>query len=315
MLRKMYLVPAERFNKEGPKPPHQKSNNIRVMHKHPPPPKARKPRKQKKPIKRHITKHSYPDKWLMYRKKMQEEKMRNNMLIKTISQFLRKVLPATGALASERQQMIPTKLETPKSETPKRTSARLPVRSILSSASSSGTPAAEHWEAGPSTESVYETTTPPPPSHAAMSEEDVKEFTTRHFGPTASPYMTSYVYDKDFLDKHYGIRKEGEKYKIGDSAVTIDTNSDIYVKRKRFAGTEGLWELLTKKKPNVDIVTSDDYRQYKGILEMTNAHLEGYMPGGNIHISRGFKYKEIISKLFAPTRSRGAESALRKRWA
>ena len=247
---------------------------------------------------------------------MQEEKMRRNMLIKTISDFLSKVLPAADASTTasiKQQQLIPTKLETPKSETPKRKTTHIPVRSILSSASSSGTPTAEHWEAGPSTETVY-ATTPPSPSRAAIPEEDVEEFTRRNFGPTASPYMASYVYDRDFLDKQYGIRKEGEEYKIGDSAVTIDVHSDIYVKGKRFRGTEGLWELLTHKKPNVNIVTTDDYKKYKGILEMTNAHLEGYVPGGNIHISRGFKYKEIISKLFAPTRRRGAESALRRHW-
>jgi hypothetical protein len=89
---------------------------------------------------------------------------------------------------------------------------------------------------------------PPPPSHAAISEEDVEEFTRRNSGPTASRYMISYVYDRYFLDKQYGIGKEGEEYKIGDSAVTIDDNSDIFVNSKRFRGTEGQWELLTPKK-------------------------------------------------------------------
>jgi hypothetical protein len=30
---------------------------------------------------------------------------------------------------------------------------------------------------------------------------------------------------------------------------------------------------------------------------MTNAHLEQYEPGGNIHVSRGVKYRDVISKL------------------
>jgi hypothetical protein len=56
--------------------------------------------------------------------------------------------------------------------------------------------------------------------------------------------------------------------------VTIEENTNIYLKDKHFKGTEGLWELLTRKKPNLHFVTTKDYRKYKSILQMTNAHME-----------------------------------------
>jgi len=56
--------------------------------------------------------------------------------------------------------------------------------------------------------------------------------------------------------------------------------------------------------------TTADLKQYKTILEMTNAHLEGYEPHANIRTSKGLKYK-IMSKLFPGTRQSGVEAALR----
>jgi len=67
----------------------------------------------------------------------------------------------------------------------------------------------------------------------------------------------------------------------------------------------------------VDIhsVTTAYIKQYKTILEMTNAHLEGFKPRANIRTSKGVKYKDIISKLFpGGTRQSGVEAALRREW-
>jgi transcriptional regulator len=38
---------------------------------------------------------------------------------------------------------------------------------------------------------------------------------------------------------------------------------------------------------------------------MTNVHLEQYEPGGSIYVSRGVKYRDIISKLFPQCDTRG----------
>jgi hypothetical protein len=53
-------------------------------------------------------------------------------------------------------------------------------------------------------------------------EEDVPEYS---FGLTASLYLAPYAYDSDSLDKQYGIRKDGDKYRIGNCIVTIDGDS------------------------------------------------------------------------------------------
>jgi hypothetical protein len=135
----MYLLPAEAEGllKSVKPPPPRRPDSSRLVRK-PTPPKPRKTNtKREKTAKlRRITKRSssYYEKWLKYRKEMQEWKMRNNILIKTISQFLRNVRPATGATAttaansSMQQQLNPTKIETPKAETPKRAATK---RNIL----------------------------------------------------------------------------------------------------------------------------------------------------------------------------------------
>ena len=59
--------------------------------------------------------------------------------------------------------------------------------------------------------------------------------------------------------------------------------------------------------------TKSDLNAYKRILVLTNAHLVGYEPGGDIQISRGVKYAKVISKLF-PRARRRHRSALRHYW-
>jgi len=63
-------------------------------------------------------------------------------------------------------------------------------------------------------------------------------------------------------------------------------------------------------------ITTDDLKQYKTILEMTNAHLEDY-PNANIRTSKGLKFRDVISRLFpgiTTTRQSGVENALRREW-
>ena len=55
---------------------------------------------------------------------------------------------------------------------------------------------------------------------------------------------------------------------------------------------------MTRKNVNSDVITKIDLSAYKRILELTNAHLVGYEPVGDIQISRGVKYAKVISKPF-----------------
>ena len=123
-----------------------------------------------------------------------------------------------------------------------------------------------------------------------------------------------YLYKRRFLDTQYGIRKDGDTFKICDSPVLVDQDGDIKIKENEFRGSEGLWELLTRKNVNKEQVTSDDLRKYKKILLLTNAHLEGYDPAGAINVGRGKKFRKIIVPLFAMLKSRGVESGVRRSW-
>jgi hypothetical protein len=86
----------------------------------------------------------------------------------------------------------------------------------------------------------------------------------------------------------------------------VDRDGNIHINNVEFPATKGLWELLTRKRVDTKSVTSADIKKYKTILEMTNAHLEGYKPRANIHTSKGVKYKEIISKLSRAASDRAA---------
>jgi hypothetical protein len=96
--------------------------------------------------------------------------------------------------------------------------------------------------------------------------------------------------------------------------VTVDANSDLYINDKHFKATRGLLELLTSKSVNKELVNEDDLKQYKNILNLTSVHLEEYEPDAPIHVSRGIKFKTVITKLFSQTKRRGIETSLHKEW-
>jgi len=123
------------------------------------------------------------------------------------------------------------------------------------------------------------------------------------YGDTASPFLFSP--NTRFLDTQYGMRKDGDNLKIGNSNVTVDNSSNITIRGKQFEGTADLWKLLTRKTVDYNSIDKNDLHKYKTILEMTNAHLEG----GNIQTSRGIKFSNVITKLFPE-----AKRASRQQW-
>jgi len=118
-----------------------------------------------------------------------------------------------------------------------------------------------------------------------------------------------YVYKRRILETQYGIRKDRDIFKIGDSPVLEHQDGDITFKENEFRGSEGLWELLTLKNVNKEHVTSDDLRKYKKILLLTNVLLEGFHPRGFI-VGRGKKIPRNYRPLFARPKGRGVESGL-----
>jgi len=94
---------------------------------------------------------------------------------------------------------------------------------------------------------------------------------------------------------------------VSDSAILVDTDSDIKIKGQEFRGTKGLWELLTPKNVNRKHITKEDLKKYKKLLVLTNAHLTDYQPGVDIQATRGPKFHGVISHFFPQNRRRGIE--------
>jgi len=85
--------------------------------------------------------------------------------------------------------------------------------------------------------------------------------------------------------------------------------SNVTIKEEQLKGTEDLWKLLTRKHVNYDSIDKNDLQRYKTILEMTNAHLDGYKAGSNIETFRGNNFKNVIAKLFPEVKF-----AIRQKW-
>jgi hypothetical protein len=148
-----------------------------------------------------------------------------------------------------------------------------------------------------------------------VTETEVQQFGTKHFVELASPYVTPYLYNKAYLDRQFGVRKDADgEFRIGNSEIAIDEHSNVVLQGKTYTGTKDLFELLTRKKLNHSLISTQDLKNYKRILEVTSGHLENNDPSGVIKTTRGVKFREIISRLFPVTKKRGVESALRRTW-
>jgi len=77
-----------------------------------------------------------------------------------------------------------------------------------------------------------------------------------------------------------------------------------------FRGTEGLWELLTRKNVNTELIGKEDLKTKKII----GNELNRYQLGDNINITQGEKFRDVIRPLFSKPKRRGFESALSRKW-
>lgn len=100
-----------------------------------------------------------------------------------------------------------------------------------------------------------------------------------------------------FEDVPYGVRKERGKLMMGSSRVKLN-NDTITVGTHVYGMTVGLYELLFKKVPNLDLVTERDSQDYKHMLIETNAHRRDFDPHKPIKANKGRKYLNLIKPLF-----------------
>jgi len=121
-------------------------------------------------------------------------------------------------------------------------------------------------------------------------DNDVTEKGEGNVGTVASP-------PRRFLDTQYGIIRDGEQLMIGDSPVFINPDDNVTIKGTVFRGTEGLWELLTPKNVNTQLIDKEDLKAK--YIDIDNPHLTRYQHEDNINITRGKKFREFIEPLFA----------------
>jgi len=220
---------------------------------------------------------------------MQEADLSRKTLIQKIADFLQKVLPCH----TDNSKAVPQNFETPDI-----------IAGPISEAHDRSLPFMSRAHEG-----VFETPIKRSLSVDTDEEEEgaryvpgetvVKEFSTKHFGTVASPYISAYVYRRGNLDRDSGIRRDTNgQFRIGKAIVDIDQDSNVFVLGKSYKGTRGLFELLTRKKVDHSFITDKDLKSYKKILEATHCHLENYDSSGIIKTTRGVKFKEVISKLF-----------------
>jgi hypothetical protein len=90
-------------------------------------------------------------------------------------------------------------------------------------------------------------------------------------------------------------------FKIGRSIFFNSfkyNDKHVFVDGRKYKATQGLWELLTKSKPDKNAVTLQGKQAYKQILPQSNAHRVNYSPTGKIKANKGIKYTRFISQLF-----------------
>jgi hypothetical protein len=103
-------------------------------------------------------------------------------------------------------------------------------------------------------------------------EKYVTQFATHNFGSLASQYITPYLYrGGSSLDREYGLRRDQVgKFRVGNLKIEIGKDSNIFIANKKFKGTKGLFEILTRNKIQHSEITSHDLKTYK--------HRENYDP-------------------------------------
>nr|CAI5850281.1 unnamed protein product [Callosobruchus analis] len=117
-----------------------------------------------------------------------------------------------------------------------------------------------------------------------LAEESLMEYLDQ-YDPLPRKYIREMYEDDEHkeTDHQYGVRLDTtvEKLKIGDSQLDI-VGSDVYVKGKRYKGTQGLYEQLFKKYPNKALFNDEDVENYRRIVYKTNAHRRHHRRSGQI---------------------------------
>ena len=96
------------------------------------------------------------------------------------------------------------------------------------------------------------------------------------------------------IDLEVGVRKtQSGKFMFGNKQIKFE-NNQFTIGDKSYTLTEGILELLFKKAPNMNSITSKDYEIMEELVLMTNAHKKSYWSTGKIR-TENLKLKNCLS--------------------
>jgi len=85
---------------------------------------------------------------------------------------------------------------------------------------------------------------------------------------------------------------------MGRKRVIIDKDSNLFVDGKRYEGTQGLWELIVKNKPETGVCDDNDVINYKKIIKRTGAMINLKNPQKPAGHSQGYKWVNFMQPIW-----------------
>lgn len=141
----------------------------------------------------------------------------------------------------------------------------------------------------------------------ASSSRIISSSPTNIHNDTLKKYLNSFnnKNKRKTLDTEYGVRKLQTGLFIGNSNISF-TNDFVHVVDKNYQRTPGLIELLFKKIPNINILTTEDIKNYQTIVKQTNADRKHYLADRSVRESKEWKFKNFIAKNKQNTSKKGS---------
>jgi hypothetical protein len=110
-----------------------------------------------------------------------------------------------------------------------------------------------------------------------------------------SKYIVNVLKRKGSHDSTFRVYEDDPdgSFKIGRSSFKYN-DKHVFVDGKKYKVTPGLWELLSRSKPDKDLVTLHDRQTFKQILLQSNAHRVNYSPTGKIRQIKDLNIRSLF---------------------
>lgn len=111
-------------------------------------------------------------------------------------------------------------------------------------------------------------------------------------------YVEGHIRDTENVYDHHYLTHDmyTDKIHFGDSELTF-SGPNLIIKGVKHEGTYGLYELVFKNRPNMDLVTDRDRENFRSIIQLTNANKRNFNANEQIQGHRGEKYKNVIKPI------------------